>query len=352
VPLPLKSPLARWLLARWYGRRPIAPLLPLSWLFVAATALRRILYRRGLWRAQSLPVPVIVVGNLVVGGAGKTPVVAAVATALRAAGWRPGIVSRGYGGSWRSPGLVRPTTRAEECGDEALLLARELGVPVVVGRVRVAAGRLLLAAHPELDCLICDDGLQHYALVRDIELVVIDAARGFGNACLLPAGPLRESVARLHSVDAVLVHGQERDAEAGRRLQEALEHAPTRFALTLVMADPVPLSGGSPRPWIDWRGEAVHAVAGIAHPERFFAGLGQHGLKVTPHAFPDHHPFRPGELSFVGSDPVLLTGKDAVKCDHMVSTRYWVVPFAARLPPAFLPWLIHLLETAHGRKNP
>lgn len=349
------TPEPRWserLLAAWYGRWPVWPLIPLSLLFARIAAGRRMLYLARLCRSVRLPVPVVVVGNLVVGGAGKTPVVMALVEALRGAGWHPGVVSRGYGGQWRSPGLVGADTPAAACGDEALLLAQSLAVPVAVGRRRADAARLLLQAHPDCDVLICDDGLQHYGLARDVELVVIDRARGFGNRWLLPAGPLREPVQRLATVQGLLLHGETADAAAAQRLQQALPSRPRQWSLDMRMGAPRALAGGQERGWAEWAGVRVHAVAGIGHPERFFAALRARGLQVLAHAFPDHHAYAPGELSFPGGDPVLLTGKDAVKCAQPASTRYWVVPLAAELPPALLPWLIELLEKARGRKNP
>jgi len=349
------APDSRWserLLAAWYGRWPVLPLVPLSLLFAWIAAGRRMLFLARLFRSERLPVPVLVVGNLVVGGAGKTPVVMALAQALQAAGWRPGVLSRGYGGSWRSPGLVGAGTTAAECGDEALLLARGLALPVAVGRRRVEAGRLLLQAHPDCDVLICDDGLQHYALARDVELVVIDRARAFGNGWLLPAGPLREPVQRLATAQGLLLHGEAGDQRAGRELQQALPARPLQWSLEMRMGAPRSLADGGERPWSAWTGERVHAVAGIGHPERFFAGLRAHGLRVQDHAFPDHHPYARDELDFPGTDAVLLTAKDAVKCPQLASTRYWVVPLAAQLPAGLLPWLIQLLERARGRENP
>ena len=348
----------RWLLAGWYGRRPLRLLLPLSALFALIAGLRRLLFRLGIWRSERLPVPVVVVGNLVAGGAGKTPVVAALARALQAAGWKPGVLSRGYGGSWRKAALVGVDTTADECGDEALLLAHALDIPVAVGRRRAAAGQVLLAAYPDRDVLICDDGLQHYALARDIELVVVDPLRGFGNGWLLPAGPLREPLSRLRSVDAILLPGQEGESAADVTglpgLPQDSAAQPPVWVLSSRMQAPQPLLP-APAPaasdWSAWLGRQVHAVAGIGHPERFFAGLRRHGLRVESHPFPDHHPYRAAELDFTGTAPILLTAKDAVKCRGFASTRHWVVPLETRLPEAFLPWLVDLLEKSRGRED-
>lgn len=348
-----ESVLKRRLLAAWYGRWPVFVLIPLSLLFAALTAARRVLYLARLRRVEVLPVPVVVVGNLVVGGAGKTPLVAALASALRAAGQQPGIVSRGHGGRWRGPEEVLPDSAAEDCGDEALLLARSSGAPVVVGRDRAAAARHLLSLAPGCSVILSDDGLQHYALGRDVELVVIDRRRGLGNGWQLPAGPLREPVHRLASVHGILLHGTDPDPRRAQRLAQQLPPRPAQWPLTLRMDPPRALADGAARPWPEWQGTAVHAVAGIGDPERFFSGLRSHGLDVQAHPFPDHHAYRPGELAFAeDSLPVLLTAKDAVKWAEKDPTRYWVVPLEAQLPAGLLPWLLELLEKARGRKNP
>ena len=257
------------LLQAWYSPRltPLAAaLLPLSWLFAAATALRRGLYRAGLLRTTRLPVPVVVVGNLTAGGAGKTPLVIALAQALRAAGRQPGIVSRGYGGTVAGVREVRAGDDPRRVGDEPLLLAAA-GLPVVVGRDRPAAAQALLAAHPACDVILCDDGLQHYALARDVEIVVIDDARGLGNGRLLPAGPLREPASRLRERRcrratrcraASPGPGRPRDDDDARGGRVAQPRRPRAAA------------------WIppSWRGRRVHAIAGIGHPQRFFDLLG------------------------------------------------------------------------------
>ncbi|OYY93568.1 MAG: tetraacyldisaccharide 4'-kinase [Hydrogenophilales bacterium 28-61-23] len=280
-------------------------LIPLSLLFGSLVRLRRVLYRFGVFRVERLPVPVIVVGNLNVGGSGKTPLTLALVQWLRQAGFTPGIVSRGYGGSARAVMPVQADSDPALVGDEPVLMARRVACPIWIGRKRAEAGRELLAFHPEVDVLIADDGLQHIALTRDVELVVVDAARGFGNGRLLPAGPLREPLARLRQVDAVVVNGARMEAMP-------LPTGCPRFSMRIAGANFVNLA--EPETSVDaahFVGESVHAIAGIGHPERFFKQLAGLGIDAIPHAFADHHAFVESDLP-VGT--VLMTEKDAVKC--------------------------------------
>lgn len=275
-------------------------LAPWSLLFGVLAGLRTLAYQLRLLRSRRLPVPVIVVGNITAGGTGKTPLTLALVDWLRAAGLRPGIVSRGHGGQGREPMPVLPDSDPAVAGDEPVLLARRAGCPVWIGRRRVSAARRLLAMHPEVDLILADDGLQHYALARDFEIVVVDGIRGLGNGWLLPAGPLRECRRRLERVDAVVVNGRMRTDLPGRvfsmRLAgEVFRHLqdPSRTATARDLAD---------RP--------LHAVAGIGHPQRFFDHLTALGLAFTAHAFPDHHAFHAEDLP---PGRVLMTEKDAVK---------------------------------------
>ena len=311
------------------------PLLPLSWLFGGVSASRRYAYARGWLKQTRLPVPVVVVGNLIVGGAGKTPLTLAMVSSLRTAGWHPGVISRGYGG----PGVVRGVgvdSSPDDVGDEPLLLARRSGVPVYVGRCRGDAGRALLANCPEVDILVCDDGLQHYALARDVEIVVSDR-RGLGNRHLLPAGPLREPVARLGAVDAVVVH-------AGGALLR-----PDAFQMTLLPGRFYSLRNpalkGIPE---DWSRRPIHAIAGIGHPERFFLTLRTLGISFTGHAFPDHHVYTADDLSFVGGGVLLMTEKDAVKCAPFYEGDAWVLPVTAEVSPGLI---VRVLEKIDGRQT-
>ncbi len=273
----------------WYGGSSLRWLLaPLSVLFWLLSGVRRLSYRWGLLRSVRLPVPVVVVGNLSAGGTGKTPLVIWLARELRELGHRPGILSRGYGGTTRYPRLVTPDAEPAAVGDEPLLLSRRAGCPVVVDPDRVRAGRWLLAQEG-CDVLIADDGLQHYRLARDLEIVVIDGGRRLGNGWVLPAGPLRETASRLRSVDLVVVNGDARGGE---------------LAMRLVPSDLVSLRDPAVRrPLATLAGQPVHAVAGIGNPERFFALLRDQGAVVDARVFPDHHGFSRQDIEPAG-DPV------------------------------------------------
>jgi tetraacyldisaccharide 4'-kinase len=330
-------PRGRLLERIWFGRRVAAlPLLPLSALFWVVATLRRLAYRWGVRRSEHLPVPVIVVGNLTVGGAGKTPLVIWLARHLRARGIQAGVLSRGYGGSARSyPLAVTAATDPRLVGDEPVLIAQRAGCPVVVDPDRARGGRWLLGT-TACDLLVADDGLQHLRLARDLEIVVVDGERRFGNGFLLPAGPLREGRVRLARVDLVVVNGgTPQPGELAMRL-----HA--NEVRSLARPDAVePIAG--------WRGRRVHAVAGIGNPGRFFAMLEELGLTVDPLPFPDHHPFAAGDIDPPGTQPVLMTEKDAVKCRAFAGARHWVVPVSAEPDPAFVSRLdARLSELLHG----
>jgi len=297
----------------WYRSAPPPPALrPLGALYGAVSAH---LARRRQAAAVRLPVPVIVVGNIAVGGTGKTPFVLWLVQRLRERGWRPGVVSRGYGGRAPSyPLRVGAATDPAWAGDEPALIARRLGVPVAVAPDRVAAARLLLDAG-EADILVADDGLQHYHLARDLEICVVDASRGLGNGALLPAGPLREPPQRLARVDLVVVNG------GGWRSPGA-----PAVDMLLRMTDAVALDDGRHTALSTFAGRRVHAVAGIGNPERFFASLRGAGIEVVPHPFPDHHRYRAGDLAFDAELPLLMTEKDAVKCRGLARPGWWCVP--------------------------
>ncbi len=304
---------------------PTWALWPFSALFCAAVALRRRAYGHGLFRRQRLPRPVIVVGNLSVGGTGKTPLVAWLAQHARARGLRPGILARGYGGRSRHwPRRVSPGDRAREVGDEPLLLSRTTGVPVVVGPDRVAAGRLLGDA---CDLLISDDGLQHYALERDLEIAVVDGERRLGNGLCLPAGPLREPPRRLAEVDLVVANGRPAAGE---------------FTMYLRLGEAVSLTDpGDRRPLTSFIPRRPLAMAGIGHPQRFFTALAAAGLDCETHAFPDHHPFSAADLAPFSGRPLLMTAKDAVKCEPFGGADMWYVPAQAVPEQAF----VHRIDT-------
>lgn len=314
------------------------PLLPVSWLFAALAALRRTAYRLRLLPSRGFPVPVVVVGNITVGGAGKTPLVCWLADALSASGRRPGIVSRGYLGNSE----VREVTAAadpREAGDEPVLLARRSGVPVFVGVDRVAAVAALLAAYPDVDVIVCDDGLQHYRLRRDVELAVVDT-RGFGNGYRLPVGPLREGLRRLRSVDALVVNG---DSDLPTGL------APATFRMSLYGERFVALNEADTYCAASaLSGRKLYAIAGIGDPARFFAQLHRLGLTPVTRAFPDHHPYTAADLEFARDGVLLMTEKDAVKCAGLVAGEAWWLPVTARVEPD-LARLV--LEKIHGRKT-
>ncbi|MGO4503454.1 MULTISPECIES: tetraacyldisaccharide 4'-kinase [unclassified Dyella] len=309
---------AERLQSAWYGGAP-APWWtgPLSWLYGAITALRRALYRAGILRSTRLTVPVIVIGNLSVGGTGKTPLTIALAEGLRERGYTPGVVSRGYGGTQKLPLLLDASAEPSQVGDEPCLI-RTSGVPVAVGRDRPAAAKLLIDAG--CDIVIADDGLQHYALARDLEICVIDGVRRFGNGRLLPAGPLREPMSRLQQVDYRVCNGG--------------AVAPGDIAMELRGGMARALVDDHAQPLADFADQTVHAVAAIGNPARFFASLRAQGLQVIEHPFPDHHAFVPNDFPFDGK-PVLMTEKDAVKCRTFAQAHWWSVPVRAVLPKAF-----------------
>jgi tetraacyldisaccharide 4'-kinase len=304
----------------WYDRH--APwlsfaLLPLSWLFGAVVACRRAAYRVGLLPRVQVGRPVIVIGNVTVGGTGKTPFTIWLATRLQQQGMRVGIVLRGYGGSsahW--PRDVSTDSSAEEVGDEAVLLASRTGAIVVAGPDRVAAARRAIERGAEI--VLSDDGLQHYRLARDREVVVIDGRRGVGNRRLLPAGPLREPVSRLAQADLRVVSW--RDGAA-----RALTPAPATIQACARLTEATALIGGETRPLESFRGSRVHAVAGIGHPQQFFAALQEFGIDVAPHALPDHARLTAADIRFPDQLPVLMTEKDAVKCFRVADQRHWAV---------------------------
>jgi tetraacyldisaccharide 4'-kinase len=304
-----------WLNRIWYDRAaPPWWLLPLSLTYGAVAGSRRYLYAKRLRKSIYMSLPVVVVGNLSVGGTGKTPLVCWLVARLTDLGFKPGVVTRGYGGSFGSVRLIDSFDDPRVVGDESILLARRTGAPVAIGRDRPAASQLLVNAG--CDVVVSDDGLQHYALARDCEIVVIDGDRRFGNGWLLPAGPLRETPARLAAADAIVVNG-------GR----ALLHG--AFSMRLEAKGALSLIGGAAKPLSEFAGRSVHAVAGIGNPERFFNMLRAHGIEVAGHALPDHAHLQAADISFADERPVLMTEKDAVKCQGIAGPHHWYVPVTA-----------------------
>jgi len=312
----MKKTLARWAVDVWYKDAFLGILLlPFAYVFSDIVRIRRYLYRQGILKSHTLPVPVIIIGNITVGGTGKTPLIIWLAELLVEAGYKPGIISRGYGGksdTW--PQVVTGKSDVHKVGDEALLIANRTKLPLVISPSRVEAGKKLLA---EFDCnvLLSDDGLQHYKLNRDIEVVVIDGERRFGNGYCLPAGPMRESTERLADVDFVVVNGEKYDDR--------------EYAMQLLGDSAVNLKSGEQKSLADFHGFECHALAGIGNPERFFKLLAANGLSCRTHSFPDHFLFQPHDIDFGDNKPVLMTEKDAVKCKHFATNKMWVLPISA-----------------------
>ncbi len=312
--------------------------MPVSWLFCALVFLRRLLFRLGLISSSALTVPVIVVGNINVGGSGKTPLVIWLARQLIQAGYKPGIMLRGYGGKAEQwPQQVRPDSDPIQVGDEAVLLAQRTGCPVCAGPNRVEDGRALLE-HTDCDVILCDDGLQHYRLRRDFEIAVVDGRRRFGNGLCLPAGPLREGLRRLKQVDWIVANGRPERGE---------------YAMRLTGLQVCNLMTGEEQPLIKWQGKQVRAIAGIGDPVRFFSFLRQAGLIVEDLAFADHHQYIETDFDSVDSSsdarPLLMTEKDAVKCVAFARDNWWFLPVEAELDSRLGPLIIKKLKKLqHG----
>lgn len=328
----------------WFdGTPPPWPARLLAGVYAAAVAARAALYRKGVLRSAHPGEPVLVVGNLIAGGSGKTPLTIAIVERLRAEGFTPGVASRGYGRQQAAIARwVDASTDTALGGDEPVLIARRTGAPVRVDRDRVAAARALIDAG--CDIVVCDDGLQHYRLARDVEIEVIDGRRRYGNRLPLPAGPMREPpergercdfrVVNLGGAHAAEMHAPEAQGETGFG----------EWPMRLRAQDAVPLHGHRGAPLSAFAGQRVHAVAGIGDPERFFAMLRGLDIAVVPHAFADHHRYRAEDLRFGSDLPVLMTEKDAVKCANFQSERCYSVPIRAELPEAFWVALLDRLR--------
>jgi tetraacyldisaccharide 4'-kinase len=337
------------LVAAWFAPRLNAltlALVPLSLLFWLAIALRRALYRSGVLRTVRVAVPVIVVGNVTVGGSGKTPLVRALADALAARGWRPGIVSRGYGGSNVDPRAVERDDDPSEVGDEPPLLVAS-GHPVWIAHDRPRAVSELLRANPSCNVILSDDGLQHYALGRTAEIGVVDASRGFGNGRLLPAGPLREPLARLREVDAIVNvvpwgSGAAYAKTGGR--ESSMAHEPVLWRNVARPDATKQLSA--------WRSGEVHAVAGIGNPQRFFDTLRALGVSPICHAYPDHHAFVAADLAFDGATAILMTEKDAVKCVAFAGANCWYLAIRTHIDDTLVALIEGKLRGSQAARNP
>uniref|UniRef100_UPI00333FD0F1 tetraacyldisaccharide 4'-kinase n=1 Tax=Duganella hordei TaxID=2865934 RepID=UPI00333FD0F1 len=349
------SALEATLTRNWLRRGPLAcALWPVSLVFGALSGLRAAMFRAGWLKSSRLPVPVVVVGNIYIGGTGKTPLTIWLVQALQAAGMKPGVISRGHGSSADGAREVGAASTPAQVGDEPLLIKQRTGCPVMVGRDRAATGRALLAAHPEVDILLTDDGLQHYALQRDIEIILFDG-RGAGNGWLLPAGPLREPVSRRRDftvintprLDAGLAAavGAHRGAPAPIQMVLAGDHAEQLrdrgVRRTLAELAGLASSGAGLR---------IAAAAGIGNPARFFGMLKAAGLRITELPLPDHHDFQDRPFAALDADLILMTEKDAVKCAQIEELRddprLWVVPVTARIDSALADQIV---EKCRGR---
>ncbi|WP_189475999.1 tetraacyldisaccharide 4'-kinase [Parahalioglobus pacificus] len=323
------------LVRAWYaGAAWLWLLLPLEWLFRAVTSVRRWLYRNQWLKSYRAPVPVVVVGNVTVGGTGKTPFVIALVNALLAQGVKPGVVSRGYGAQGlKAPREVTPGSDPIMVGDEPLLIARKTGVPVVVSPKRPDAVRCLLG-NSSVDLIISDDGLQHYALGRDREIVLIDAVRALGNGHCLPAGPLRDPPSRLATVDHTLFRGG--------------TNADTGFSYQLDLLTQL-TTGEQRTPSPAALGDAVHAVAGIGQPEQFFAQLRATGFEVIAYSYPDHHKFQASDFASMDDRPIIMTEKDAVKCAAFADARMWSLSISTRVPDVVVDDILELSAESHTK---
>ena len=339
----------------WYSNHPLGLVLaPLSWVFCSVASLRRWAYQVNLLKQHTLSVPVIIVGNITVGGTGKTPLVIWLANYLKKQGYQPGIVSRGYKGqAHRWPQQVRPDSDPHVVGDEAILLASHTDCPIAVAPQRILAVNTLLEKY-NCNVIISDDGLQHYAMPRDIEISVLDEVRRYGNRRCLPAGPLREPIRRLKKIDFLVVKGpalrNQFSTAMGANNTKAVSVAefPMHYNIGLLQHLKYPKLNQT---LAEFRGKTVHAVAGIGHPNRFFNRLRDHGLKLRCHEFPDHHAYQESDVVFNDDFPVIMTEKDAVKCRQFATKHHWYLPIEATLPDLFGEQLLRKLKRIqHGQK--
>lgn len=327
----------QWLINSWYHPQPIRWILwPFSLFYQFVLKLRNGLFRLTILKQHYLPVPVIIVGNITIGGTGKTPFVIWLAKQLKQAGYRPGIISRGYGGhAAHYPQSVMPDSDPVVVGDEPIIISRHSLCPMVVAPDRVAAGKRLLKEH-DCNVIIADDGLQHYALGRDIEIVIIDGQRQFGNRLCLPAGPLREPMSRLNQVDFIV---------------ENKGLNTINYTMTLSQLDAVNLIDRTQkRALSSFKGQTIHAIAGIGNPQRFFDQLSSQGLSLISHIFDDHHPFIAEDIQFNDQKAILMTEKDAVKCQHFVDNNAWYIPIEASISGKLDQHILQKLAgiTPHG----
>ncbi len=323
----------KWLLTSWYQPHPIRWLLwPLSALYCSVIWCRKQAYHFGLFKQTKISVPIIVIGNISVGGTGKTPCVIWLAKQLKQAGYRPGIISRGYGSQAKNyPQNVTPTSDPILVGDEPVIISRHTQCPMAISPNRVEAAEYLLE-HYDCNIIIADDGLQHTALGRDIEIIVVDDERLFGNGLCLPAGPLREPLSRLKTVNFIVYNGGNSN----------------KFNMTLTQVNAINLLDPSITKTVaDFSNEPVHAIAGIGHPERFFNQLSTSGLTIQSHPFSDHHHFQQRDLAFENAAAILMTEKDAVKCQAFATENMWFIAIEASISGKLEQKIINLLEIPH-----
>ena len=324
----------------WYSSGPLAFFLwPLSWLYCIVATMRGVIQRRSVKPLDQRDTPVIVVGNISVGGTGKTPMVIWLVNLLKAYGMNPGIVSRGYKGtadSW--PQRVSPRSNPVVVGDEAVIISQQTGRPMYTGPDRVACINKMTSEN-HIDIIISDDGLQHYKMPRDIEIIMIDGVRRFGNQLCLPAGPLRETTRRLEKADFLVTTGSDKTLGP-------------EYSMQLIGKELINIRNPHKRKLLrDFRDEPVHAVAGIGYPPRFFSALSAVGLKVVMHPFKDHHVFSPNDFRFKNKFPVIMTEKDAVKCKHLAGEDFWYLPVKAKLGHDFGSALIKKLKVVQRGKK-
>jgi len=330
----MKKIIAKCLDEIWYKDHFVGTWLSgLSFLYIDIVKFRRKMYQKGHKKVTKLAVPVIIVGNITVGGTGKTPLVIYLVEKLKAEGFKPGVISRGYGGQAETwPQVVTADSKPSLIGDEPLLIAQQANCPVAVGPIRADSAKLLLDNN-DCDVIISDDGLQHYALHRDIEICVVDGVRRFGNNFYLPSGPLREPQERLKEVDFVVCNGGE--PEEG----EILMRLEGGFAINMQTKERKSLA--------EFKGQAgCHAFAGIGNPQRFFDLLAKAGMECATHSFPDHYAYVAKDIQFKDAQVILMTEKDAVKCADIATDQHWYVPVQAKLESGFTNNLMTLLRKA------
>jgi len=328
----MKKLIAKFLNEVWYKDHFVGTwIMPFSFIFTDVVKFRRWMYKKGYKPVEKLPVPVIIVGNITLGGTGKTPLVIYLVEKLKAAGYKPGVISRGYGGQAENwPLRVTADSDVHLVGDEPLLIAQQADCPVAVGPVRAESARLILE-NETCDVIVSDDGLQHYALHRDIEIVVIDGQRRFGNNFCLPSGPLREPQERIREVDFVVCNGGEPEEN------EILMQLEGAYAVNMQTSETKPL--------VEFRDNNYHALAGIGNPQRFFDLLVKQGVECQTHSFPDHYDFTGKDITYKGAQAIFMTEKDAVKCRSFATEQHWYVPVQATLASGFVDDLLTLLQT-------